>query len=240
MLATVIIVIIVLVLLVIYFTLIFQYSTWNTSHVTVTDYESYRVHRAHTNTKDAAQLLREINKRNTILFAHLREKYLAALPASSPDNFKNGRIDIVPLSRFYEEHNDDAISQEYIQERVIQLIANYSPARMYEISPRNAGDATSYTEDKRTLVLCLRKKKPNEVGEYTLHDINTMMFVVLHELTHMANKHWQHRMDFWTLFKFMLINAVEAGIYDPIDYAHTPLNYCGLDLNYNPYFDQNV
>jgi len=218
----------------------FQFSAWNTEAVTIFGAaETYKVHKSHGDKEAAAQLMKDINDRNQTLFIHLREKYLAEPAASGPDPDKSGRIDIVPLSKFYEDLTNVS-SQEYMQERIQQLINNYSPARMYEISPRNSGDATSYTEDKRTLILCLRNKKPNANGVYALHDINTMMFVVLHELTHMANKYWQHNIDFWQLFKFFLNNSVEAGIYDPVDYGKYPLNYCGLDITYNPYFDPNV
>ena len=65
----------------------------------------------------------------------------------------------------------------------------------------------------------------------------TLMFVVLHELTHMMNNKWDHHLDFWLLFKFLLTNAADIGIYSPVNYKIYPINYCGLDLYYNPYFD---
>jgi hypothetical protein len=45
---------------------------------------------------------------------------------------------------------------------------------------------------------------------------------------------------FWPLFKFMLVNAVDCGIYTPIDYAAHPVVYCGLKLSYNPYYDSRL
>jgi hypothetical protein len=240
-------VVVLVVLVIFYFTPLFQYSTWNTESIVVGQTgrkESYKVHKAHdSDKKKAAALMKEINDRNQTLFTHIREKYVDSPTVIGPNPDKEGRIDIVPVSKFYEDLTNLAATDggqtmnEYLQDRIQQLVTNYSPARMYEISPLNAGDATSYTEEKRTLVLCLRHKTPNADGIYELHDINTMMFVVLHELTHMANKYWQHKPDFWILFKFFLVNAAESGVYNPVDYGRHPINYCGLDLTYNPYFD---
>lgn len=213
--------------------------------------EKYMVHNAHSDSKAAAKLMAEINSRNETLINYLQEKYSNSSPQILNDPSKNNRIDIISSTKMYPisgeigagdvvEQLKNPLNREYLQERIAQLVRNYSPDRIYEISPRNTGDATSYTEDKRTLVLCLRHKKPNAVGKYELHDINTMMFVVLHELGHMMNNTWNHKLDFWVLFKFLLLNATEAGIYKPVDYSKYPINYCGLWLRYNPIYDNNI
>jgi len=68
------------------------------------------------------------------------------------------------------------------------------------------------------------------------------MFVVVHELAHMMNDLWGHseQSNFWYLFKFLLLNAVEIDIYKPVNYAVKPIVYCGLKLTYNPLFDNNL
>ena len=243
--------IIIVVLLILIYYLYYDtltFGPYNTKAVSLGS-EKYQVHRAHSDTQGAAQLLAEINSRNETLIAHLREKYMNSSPSVSMDPTKNNRIDIIPGTSMYSESdlsNDivellsNPVHKEYLQERIGQLTTNYSPSRIYEISPLNTGDATSYTEDKKILVLCLRHKKPNAAGEHELHDINTMMFVVLHELSHMMNNTWNHGLDFWVLFKFLLLNAVEAGIYSPVNYEIHPINYCGLWLRYNPLFDPKI
>lgn len=181
-------------------------------------------------------MLKEVNRRVEVLISRLREEYLKE-PAVQVDPAHANRIDIVPVSEIY---NSTVRNKEYVQDRISQLIQNYSSDRIYEISPKNTGSNTSYTEDKKILVLCLRHKNPDAKGVYALHDVNTIMFVVLHELTHMANQEWNHPGGFWTLFKFMLENAVEAGVYDPVDYGKKPIVYCGLELHYNPLYDRNL
>jgi hypothetical protein len=116
--------------------------------------------------------------------------------------------------------------------KVQRLIRGYNENSIWEIHPRNLFGFTSYTENKgEQLVFCLRK--PN--GE--LHDINTMMFVGLHELSHIMNDEWGHKPKFWHIFRFVLDNAVECGIYQPVNYAQNPITYCGsVHINNSPLF----
>jgi len=81
-------------------------------------------------------------------------------------------------------------------------------------------------------VLCLRRKDNGE-----LHDENTIMYVILHELAHMVNTEWGHEKDFWDKFQFLLNEAVSIGIYTPIDYSKKPVKYCGLDIKYSPLYN---
>jgi len=38
-------------------------------------------------------------------------------------------------------------------------------------------------------------------------------------------------------FKFILENAVEKGIYKPVDYKNKPKGYCGMTITDNPFYD---
>ncbi len=70
-----------------------------------------------------------------------------------------------------------------------------------------------------------------------LIDLNTLTFVALHELSHIMTKSVGHKQEFWQNFKFVLENAKEAGIYDPVDYKKKPAEYCGMTISDNPYYD---
>ena len=235
-------IIIVIILFLIYYNYIFnyyKYGYYNTSRVNLD--ANYNVHNEHEDKKSAAKMLMEINKRTQKLIKHLEKKYESNNFRVSMDPNKNNHIDIVETSDIYANMAINSVKQtEYIQERIKQLINKYDPDRIYEISPLNPSGLTSYTQDKKTLIFCLRKKQKNKNGENELHDLNTIMFVVLHELTHMMNNTWGHKPDFWVLFKFMLVNAVEAKIYTPVDYSKYPIIYCGLALTYNPYYDPKL
>lgn len=106
----------------------------------------------------------------------------------------------------------------------------FSSSRFYENSPYNITNTTAYTDNKDTLYVCLRNK------DGIIYDMSTLMFVTLHEITHMMIDSWGHGDEFWPTFKFLLLNARDAGVYDPIDYSKYNINYCGLVLTNNPYY----
>lgn len=90
---------------------------------------------------------------------------------------------------------------------------------------------TSYTENKGDrIVFCMRQRNDNE----DLIDLNTMMFVAIHEVAHIMTKDIGHHKDFWSNFKKLLKVSVDIGIYESEDYKATPRSYCGMEINSNP------
>jgi hypothetical protein len=86
---------------------------------------------------------------------------------------------------------------------------------------------TSYTINKgEKLVFCIRSKIIENI-----HDMNTLMYVVLHETSHIACPEYGHTPLFKEIFKFLLQQGSEIGIYEPIDYRINPQNYCGMTIN---------
>ena len=51
-----------------------------------------------------------------------------------------------------------------------------------------------------------------------LIDENTLMFVALHELSHVASKSIGHTDEFWNNFKFLIKEAETINIYVPENY----------------------
>jgi hypothetical protein len=117
-------------------------------------------------------------------------------------------------------------------ERTIRLVKNFNPKKVSETLPTS--ELTAFSENKgEKIAFCLNKKKNGS----KLIDINTLTFVALHELSHLATESIGHKQDFWQNFKWILENANEAGIYSPIDYKKSPEEYCGMTINDNPYYD---
>lgn len=86
---------------------------------------------------------------------------------------------------------------------------------------------TSYTINKgEKIVFCLRSKVLDKI-----HDMNTLMYVVIHELGHVGCPEYGHTPLFKKIFKFLLEQSIEIGIYDPIDYRINPQAYCGMVIN---------
>lgn len=123
-------------------------------------------------------------------------------------------------------------------EKVQFLLDNFNPDVILENSPLNVRNFTAYTENKgQTFCLCLRQR-------YTEHNefisMNTVMFVVIHEISHLFTPIFGHDKPFWVNFKFLLGEAIEIGIYNPVDYMFYPIDYCGMLIDYSPYFDDNL
>ena len=86
---------------------------------------------------------------------------------------------------------------------------------------------TSYTINKgEKIVFCLRTKVLDKI-----HDMNTLMYVVIHELGHVGCPEYGHTPLFKKIFKFLLEQSIEIDIYDPIDYRLAPQQYCGMTIN---------
>jgi len=116
--------------------------------------------------------------------------------------------------------------------RTKRLVEGFNPKKISETLPTS--ELTAYSENKgEKIAFCLNQRKNGS----KLIDINTLTFVALHELSHIATESIGHKQDFWQNFKWILQNAKEAGIYSPIDYKKYPQEYCGMDINDNPYYD---
>ena len=119
---------------------------------------------------------------------------------------------------------------------VTKILQRYNPDNLVENSPKDKED-TSYTLNKgSTIAFCLREKGKNN----TLHDINTLIFVAVHELAHIAIDDNEHPPKFWKMFKLLLQEAEEGNIYKSQDYKKNPVNYCGMQVNYNPLYDNTL
>jgi len=126
------------------------------------------------------------------------------------------------------------LSKKYpTKENVQRLVNGYNPQKIYETLPTS--EYTAYSENKgEKLAFCLDTEK-NSKGR--LIDINTLMYVALHEVSHIATKSIGHNDEFWSNFKFMITEAKEINIYNPIDYKKEPARYCGMNISDNPYYD---
>jgi len=125
------------------------------------------------------------------------------------------------------------VGQKYPDdEKVQRLVKGFNPKRISETLPTS--ELTAYSENKgEKIAFCLNKKK----NEDKLIDMNTLTFVAIHELSHVMTKSIGHKQDFWENFKFLLENAKQANIYEPIDYKKSPKEYCGMTISDNPYYD---
>ena len=118
------------------------------------------------------------------------------------------------------------------QKRVQKLLKNFDPKVVVETLPTS--EYTAYSENKgQKLAFCTTTTKEGN----KLIDENTLTFVAIHELSHCMTTSIGHKPEFWQNFKFLLENAKDIEIYDPIDYKKNPKNFCGMTITDNPFFD---
>lgn len=108
-----------------------------------------------------------------------------------------------------------------ILKQVSENFAKLDPE--YATIPLQEGDS-AYTENKEVITLCLRDP---DTKDY--YDMNTIMYVALHELAHVISKTQGHNNEFKKNFSLLLREASRKKIYDPR--KNIPTTYCGIGPN---------
>lgn len=89
---------------------------------------------------------------------------------------------------------------------------------------------SSFTVNKGELLsVCVRSKENHN----QFHNYQLLLFVVIHELAHIASVSFGHNDEFNTNFKWLLHEAQNVG-YTPVDYSVNPITYCGVNVTNNP------
>ena len=119
-------------------------------------------------------------------------------------------------------------------ERIHLLQKKYNPDSISESMKSSL--YTSYSVNKgEKLVICIKEKNTQE----TFIDMNTVMFVVIHEIAHIITISIGHTKEFWSNMKFLLENAISLGIYTHKNYKKNPKKYCGIMITDSPIDNDN-
>jgi hypothetical protein len=86
----------------------------------------------------------------------------------------------------------------------------------------------AYSIGKDSIYVCVRD------AEGRIDDLNTSMFVLVHELGHLATDDWGHPPVFWQNMKFLLELAERTGLYVYQDFDSSKVTYCGRRLGGSP------
>jgi hypothetical protein len=160
------------------------------------------------NPKEAHNLLNWLNSQGLKLINHMEQKY------------KNNPDSMTIIKRLLYKYNPDNLSEN----KPIPLVSNV-------LDSNNVLMSRAYTTNFENISICLRRND----GSFYPKEILT--FVYLHELSHIGSMERKHEHEFWTVFKFILTEAVDIGIIKPVNYEKKPFTYCGIEVKYNPYFD---
>jgi hypothetical protein len=130
------------------------------------------------------------------------------------------------------EYLDEKYPKESGKDNVRRLVQKFNPKKIVETLPTS--EYTAYSENKgQKIAFCLNKKK--EDNNHLIEE-NTLMFVALHEMAHVASKSIGHNTEFWDNFTFLIGEAEELKVYTPIDYSKKNEEYCGMTITSSPYF----
>lgn len=163
------------------------------------------------NAKEASERLAAINKFCIRVLRHMRQKYI--FESGSPQSGTPAQRKIF----------------------VERLLRNYNPDNLVENNPPTT-ENTSYVDDKgKVFAMCLREKQSGKANFHSMHELE---FVALHEMTHLGTQSYEHDAEFWDNFKFLLQETNSSGLHIPADYSANPINYCGLHVDSNPFYDQ--
>lgn len=131
------------------------------------------------------------------------------------------KLNIIKLNEYLVMNKDDRYKEykTYI-EQLNDRIQSVTIAESRETS-----SSTSYSVNKgEELVFCLRSKK--EWNKF--HNFNTIMYVALHEISHIACPEYGHGPLFKKIFAFITQVAIELNIYVHVDFNKSPVEYCGI------------
>lgn len=172
--------------------------------------------------RDMTYVISDIDKRPYLVRNNQDKQMAANTLAKLKQNF-------IHLSNYLFEHKLDKDMTDYqiyidrLHDRVNSIVL---------VESTQDSIYTSYSINKgEQIVFCLRSRKLFN----QLHDINLMMYVCLHEISHVASpyyepEHGNHGPIFKKVFGFMLNQAEKIGIYTKINFREHPEEYCGLTI----------
>ena len=113
-------------------------------------------------------------------------------------------------------------------EHIQRLYNTYNPDNLSENLDI---EYTAYSLNKgQEISVCLIDTSGNIIT-----DINTLLFVIIHELAHIMTPEVGHPPIFWKNMEYLLKVASDNGIYQYVDYEKEPVYYCGVLVNRSPY-----
>jgi hypothetical protein len=147
---------------------------------------------------------------------------------------KNDAADLLAKLRLRIEKMMDFLIASYPSKPQVQrLKANFKadPSRIFESTPD--AENTSYSVNKGESVhFCLRQRDDDK-----LVNENIMMFVALHEMSHIITQEIGHTTEFWNNFGWLLREAEAQKLYKHEDFKAHPTTYCGVKITDSPKYD---
>lgn len=130
---------------------------------------------------------------------------------------------IIDFVNYLQNKYPDDVRVKRLQKRTADIVIEESEFE---------NGVSSFTVNKGELLsVCVRSKENPE----NIHKNQLLLFVIIHELGHIASKSFGHNDEFNRNFKWLLDEAQNVG-YTAIDYSVNPVKYCGVNVSNNPLF----
>lgn len=162
--------------------------------------------------------------KNKYLVRNMKDKQEAA------DRLANIRAKLLRLMKNLEQTYND-------RPFVKQILKNFdaNPDRFTESTPD--ASYTSYSVNKgEKIFMCLRQRDEKE----NLVDDNILIFVALHEMSHIGTASIGHTKEFWNHFAWLLQKAEAINVYKYQDFAAHPVEYCGVHITDSPKYKETM
>ena len=119
------------------------------------------------------------------------------------------------------------LEKTYPDNSKIRMLLDSYTGNIQEITFENEGQV-GYNVNKGEIIgLCMYKD-----GKFL--NVNTIMFVLLHELSHSMTVAYSHDKEFWDNFSFILNEAMKIGIYTYEDFKSNPKTHCDMKIGHTP------
>jgi len=142
--------------------------------------------------------------------------------ANMLEKIKQNTMKLVEYLNKNDNKNDKDDDKNEFSKHIDQLTTRIKTTIFSENSGDN--DYTSYSVSKgEELVFCLRSKHKDK-----MHELNLLMYVVLHEISHIACPVYGHGPLFKKIFAYFTRKAIEIDIYTQIPFESEPKEYCGI------------
>jgi hypothetical protein len=148
------------------------------------------------------------------------------------EKYSPGKVEslntLVKIRKNLEKLIEHLLTKYPESDKVSRMKERFENTVIREANPNGDPTQTSYTINKGdTMVLCLRTSGSQIV------DMNTLMYVAIHELAHIYSSGFHHGEEFWKSMQFLIDEAIAINIYKPTNYAKEPVKYCGITISSN-------
>jgi hypothetical protein len=171
-------------------------------------------------------------------------EYKSSVDSKIYDVRSNGSVDNKEKAANYlaEIYNRVNYLVHYIKENKLKneviadrLYSRWSLCKLRETS--STDNSVAFTINKgQEIRLCIRNGSGSSGSDkgQDFEDINTSIFVILHELAHVMSISYGHNEEFKDNFSFLLHLASSLGLYKPQNFEQEPKTYCGTVINSTP------